>query len=225
MRIVALIPARGGSKGIKNKNILRIGGKPLIAHSIEHCKISKYISEVYVSTEDSKIKEISKKYGANIIERPQEIARDSSPVLQVIKHAIHIISPTPDMIVFLQCTSPIRRDDDIDNSIEKMIEGNYDSVFSATKNKDLFWRSTDNTLKPINYDPNDRKRRQDMPLEYIENGSMYVFKTKKFQQENNYICGKIGIYEMPREYSFEIDEYFDFWLCEKILERTKNERD
>ena len=221
MRCVSIIPARGKSKGIPGKNIKLLAGKPLIVHTINHSINSKLINETYVSTDDTNIKNISSENGAKIIDRPKNLAEDTTPVEPVLTHTLHHIDKKPDVVVFLQCTSPLRRDDDIDNAVKNLVDRNYDSVFSATRNKDFFWRCSNEKLKPINYDYRNRKRRQDMPLEYIENGSIYVFKPDVFEKEGHHICGKIGIYEMPREYSFEIDELFDFWLCEKIMEWLK----
>ena len=223
MRCVSIIPARGGSKGIPGKNIKPLAGRPLITYTISHSLNSKLIDETYVTTDDIKIKKVALEAGAKVIDRPKKIAEDKTPIEPVLKHAINQLETKPDIVVFLQCTSPIRKKNDINNAIKKLQQNNYDSIFSGTKNKDFFWRIEKEKLKPINYDYKNRKRRQDMPLEYIENGSIYVFKTNKFEKEGCHICGKIGIYEMPREYSFEIDDMFDFWLCEKILEWVKNE--
>lgn len=219
MRCVSIIPARGSSKGIQNKNIKKLADKSLIIYSIEHSQASEIVGTTYVSTDDPIIKKIALDNGAKVIDRPEKLAEDETPIEPVLLHAIENMDEKPDVIVFLQCTSPIRRKDDIDNAINTLIKGNYDSVFSAYKNKDLFWRRKKGKLEPINYDYKNRQRRQDMPEEYVENGSIYVFKTNTFNKEKNHICGKKGIYIVPKEYSFEIDEPFDFWICEKILER------
>jgi len=119
----------------------------------------------------------------------------------------------------LQCTSPLRRKDDIDDAIRIFLDKKYDSVFSVTENKHFIWRNEGNTPISLNYDYNHRPRRQDRELEYVENGSIYIFKRKAFEKEKNRICGKRGLYIMPYEYSFEIDDFFDFWLCEQIIRR------
>jgi CMP-N,N'-diacetyllegionaminic acid synthase len=225
MRCVSIIPARGGSKGVPRKNIKPFAGKPLIAHTILHSLQTPCISETYVSTDDPEIQRVARDQGATVILRPSELAEDTSPLEPVLTHALSSMSQKPDLVVVLQCTSPLRRPDDIENAVNTLLETNVDSVFSATRNKDLFWRCTNEHLEPINYDYKNRQRRQDMPQEYIENGSIYVFRTNVFLKEGHHLCGTIGVYEMPREYSFEIDDPFDFWLCEKITEWLTNERD
>jgi len=220
--IVSIIPARGGSKGIFRKNIKPLAGKALIAYTIEQSLHSKSIDRTIVSTEDRAIKAIARQYGAEVIERPKDLARDTISSELVIEHAINVLNEEgfdPDIIVFLQCTSPLRRENDIDNAIKLLFDKNYDSVFSVTKNRHFIWRKNNDYLMPL-FDYKNRPRRQDRGLEYIENGSIFVFRRAIFEKEKNRICGKRGIYPMPYEYSFEIDTPFDFWLCEQIMSRS-----
>jgi len=223
MKIISIIPARGGSKGIPRKNIKKLGNKPLIVHTIEHSLLSKLVDDTIVSTDDKKIKEISKKSGARVIERPKELASDIVQTEPVLKHAINVLKEEgnlPDITVFLQCTSPIRKKDDIDKAVTLLIENNLDSVFSVMENYSFIWKKQNNEIVPINEEYyNKRPRRQDKVPEYIENGSIYVFKTNKFLSSNNRICGKKGVYIMPFEQSLEIDNFFDFWLCDKIYKK------
>ena len=220
--IVSIIPARGGSKGIFRKNIKPLAGKALIAYTIEQSLHSKSIDRTIVSTEDRTIKAIARQYGAEVIERPKDLARDAISSELVIEHAINVLNEEgfdPDIIVFLQCTSPLRRENDIDNAIKLLFDKNYDSVFSVTKNRHFIWRKNNEHLMPL-FDYKNRPRRQDRDPEYIENGSIFVFRSTIFEKEKNRICGKRGIYLMPYEYSFEIDTPFDFWLCEQIMSRS-----
>ena len=221
--IVSIIPARGGSKGIFRKNIKPLAGKALIAYTIEQSLHSKSIDRTIVSTEDSTIKPITRQYGAEIIERPKDLARDTISSELVIEHAINVLNEEGfdlDIIVFLQCTSPLRRENDIVNAIKLLLDNNYDSVFSVTKNRHFVWREDKDHLTAL-FDYKNRPRRQDRNPEYIENGSIYAFRRGIFKTEKNRICGKRGIYVMPYEYSFEIDEPFDFWLCEQIIKRRE----
>jgi len=222
MRIVSIIPARGGSKGIPQKNIIHLMGKPLLVHTIEQSLDSILIDETIVSTDDSAIKDIAERNGATVIKRPIELAGDFISSEEVIKHTIKVLEEQgnkPDIIVFLQCTLPIRRKSDMDKQIQKLMDENYDSVFSVTKAKIFIWTNKNGVLTPLNYDYKKRPMRQNKDIQYDETGSIYVFKTDVFEKESNRICGKFGIYEMPYECSFDIDDYFDLWLCEKILER------
>jgi len=222
MKIISIIPARGGSKGLLHKNIMHLMGKPLLVHTIEQSLDSILIDETIVSTDDSAIKDIAERNGATVIKRPIELAGDFISSEEVIKHTIKVLEEQgnkPDIIVFLQCTLPIRRKSDMDKQIQKLMDENYDSVFSVTKAKIFIWTNKNGVLIPLNYDYKKRPMRQNKDIQYDETGSIYVFKTDVFEKENNRICGKFGIYEMPYECSFDIDNYFDLWLCEKILER------
>ena len=222
MQIVSIIPARGGSKGIPRKNLIQLMGKPLLVYTIDQSLSSALINKTIVSTDDDTIKTIAENNGAKVIMRPDELSGDLSTSEEVLKHAIGVLKEKgekPDIIVFLQCTSPIRRKWDIDKQIEKLFDGNYDSVFSVTKTKIFIWKKIDGDLMSLNYNYKNRPMRQNKNIEYNETGSIYVFKTNVFEKENNRICGKFGMYEMPYECSFDIDDYFDLWLCEKIIEQ------
>lgn len=219
MKCVSIIPARGGSKGILRKNIRILHGRPLILYTIDQSYQSKLIDKTYVSTEDESIASIAGNNGAIVIKRPLELATDDAKMEEVVIHAINSVKEKPDIIVLLQCTSPLRAVDDIDNTIKTLVEGDYDSVFSVRKNTDFLWKQVGKSVFPVNYDFSNRPRRQDMPPEFIENGSIYVFKTKTFEREKLRICGKRGMYLMPYNRSFEIDTPFDLWMCEQILKR------
>ena len=134
MEIIALIPARGGSKGIPKKNIKNLRGKPLISYSIGSAKKTKYINKVVVSTEDKEIAEISREYDAEIIERPEELAEDESSTIDTILHALEVLRAenyNPDIIILLQPTSPLRNAEDIDSAIELFLNSDCESVVSV----------------------------------------------------------------------------------------------
>lgn len=219
MRTIAIIPARGGSKGIHRKNIKMLFGKPLIAHTIEQAMHSKLINKVLVSTEDTEIKIIAQEYLADVIDRPKELATDESSTESVIKHVLENTGNSP-RVVLLQCTCPIRTNDDIDNAIKLMQYGNYDSVLSVTPSKSILWKEVGKYGYPITYTSGNRPiRRQDMNY-YVENGSIYVFKRDIFMKEQCRMFGKKGLYIMPKERSVDIDTEEDF---EYLEWRNKNE--
>lgn len=223
-KIVAIIPARGGSKGVPRKNIKILAGKPLIAWTIDEAKKSAYLDRVFVSTEDEEIAEISKKCGAEVVKRPEELAIDTAkaePVIeQVIGHLEKNENYDSDAVVLLQPTSPLRLVRHINESVKKFLEGKYDSLISVCPSHVLIWRDKKDGAVPVNYDFKKRKRRQDSEPEYRENGAIYVFDKRKFMEEKTIPCGRVGLYVMPVENSFEIDEEFDFWLCEEIIKKT-----
>lgn len=212
-----IIPARAGSKGIIGKNIIEFCGEPLIAWSIKQALDSSCVSNVYVSTDGKDIANISESYGAKVIMRPEELASDISTSESAIIHAIQEIEKEEqfESLIFLQATSPIRRRTDIDNAVAEFIKGRYDSLFSMAVLDDYcLWEDKNNELTSVTYDYRNRGRRQDRKPLYLENGSIYVFSKKFFLKEKNRIGGKIGMYEMPFECSYEIDSMKDIKLCE-----------
>jgi CMP-N,N'-diacetyllegionaminic acid synthase len=223
MKISCIIPARGGSKGLPNKNILNFNGKPLISYSIKQSLNSRFINDVWVSSDSDEILEISKKYGANTIKRPYEISTDMSSSESAILHSIEDSLGDSDIIVFLQATSPLRDTKDIDNCIETLLKNNYDSLFSSCILEDfLFWEKDEENFNSKNYDYKNRKRRQDHKPDYLENGSIYVFKKDKFLIEKNRLFGKIGVSLMEIWKMFEIDDLSGFELCELIYKNKMN---
>ena len=222
MTNIAIIPARGGSKGLPGKNIKTLAGKPLIAHSIIHAKEAKLIDKVYVSTDDKKIAEISRDYGAEIINRPEELAGDTASSESALIHAVEQIEATGvtiDLVVFLQCTSPIRTEKDIDNGIKKVKTEGADSLLSVSPSHRFLWQEVDGIAKSINYDYRHRPRRQDMQPQYVENGSIYIFKPWVLKELNNRLGGKIALLTMSEAASWEIDSLLDFEIAESLLKK------
>lgn len=227
-KCVAIIPARAGSKGIINKNIIDFCNKPLIGWSIEQAKKAKCIDEVYVSTDGEQIASISEQFGAKVIWRPKEIANDIASSEEALIHAVDTIEKD-DMvskIVFLQATSPIRKNDDIDNAMLAFDNGNYDSLFSMSVLEDYcIWKEENGKVDSWSYDYRMRGRRQEREKMYLENGSIYIFTPEILRKNNNRLGGKIGMYKMPFEQSYEIDSIEDISICEffmkKYIEREK----
>jgi CMP-N,N'-diacetyllegionaminic acid synthase len=214
-KIVLVIPARGGSKGIPKKNIKNLLGKPLIVWSIEQALGSEHIDEVYVSTDDEKISEISMEVGATIIDRPTRISGDTASTESALLHASEFLGHNYDVMILLQCTSPIRKSKQIDEALEQMFKEKADSLLSGYTNDRFLWKDGES----INYDYNNRPRRQDKEWEFVENGSIYIFKKKVLLENKNRLGGKVAQYEMPKWMSFEIDELFDFELIEYLMKK------
>lgn len=219
MKILCIIPARGGSKGIPKKNIIPFADKSLIGHSIVQALKSKYITDVVVSSDCDEILNVSKSYGAKTIKRPDDISTDTSTSESALLHTIQSLEDEYKYVVFLQATSPLRTTKDIDNCIHTIIDNDLDSVFSASILEDmLIWKLDGEDLKSVNYDYKNRKRRQDSEKQYVENGSIYVFKKDGFMVNNNRLFGKIGLSLMESWKMFEIDSFEDLELCEIIFE-------
>jgi N-acylneuraminate cytidylyltransferase len=219
--IIAIIPARGGSKGIPKKNIINFCGKPLIAWTIEQCIKAKDVNDVWVSSDDDDILDVAKQYGAKTIKRPQDISGDTATSESTWLHAIDVLQQKNiplDVILAPQVTSPLRETKDINNAIFKFVEGNYDSMFSASTTDDLFfWEESDTGIDSVNYDYKNRKRRQDIKEQIIENGSFYLFKPEIIKKYNNRLGGKIGYSKMEFWKMFEIDDLEDVKICSALI--------
>lgn len=219
---IAIIPARAGSKGIVDKNIMEFCGLPLITWSIRQALESQCVDEVYVSTDGERIGEVAQKAGANVIWRPNELATDTASSEEALIHAVNEIKERRKVstVIFLQATSPIRTKTDIDNAYQTFIENEFDSLFSMSVLDDYcIWRKKQNDYESITYDFKNRGRRQERESLYLENGSIYIFKTHVLQQYKNRLGGKMGMYEMPFEHSYEIDSLKDIGICEYFMKR------
>ena len=220
-KIIALIPARGGSKGIPDKNIKLIAGIPLLGHSINYAKSSQYVDNIIVSTDNEKISKISKTYNAEVINRPAIISDDYATTESAIEHTLNQLINKPEIIVLLQPTSPFRPSNSLDLAIDKFIKGNYDSLLSISPTHNFFWKLSSDGIK-AEYDYNKRPRRQDMKVEdisYKENGSLYIFSYNHFQKTNNRLGGKIGHIIFDEKYGLEIDTQMDFEIVEKLFNK------
>ena len=220
LKILSIIPARGGSKGIPLKNLTLLGKKPLIYHTVKASLDSK-IDRTVVSTDNLKISKIASKYGAEVILRPKKLANDKSQIEPVIKYVLDYLRKkenyVPDLVILLQNTSPLRTSKHIDKAIQFFNKNNFDSVLSGFVSHSLFWKVDKKIGKPINYDPLNRQNRQDMKSQFIENGAIYITKNKLFNQTNCRVSGKIGVFEMPEESSLQIDSKHDILFAEQIL--------
>ena len=220
---IAIILARGGSKGIPKKNIMNFCGRPLIAWSIECAKNATGISSVWISSDSNEILKIAKKYGANTIRRPRSLATDKATSVSAYLHAIEKIQSKIgiiDAVVAVQVTSPVREPKDIEVGIREFYNSGYDSMFSAAKIGDFYiWKMTKRKrLLSINYNYKKRLRRQDFEEQFVENGSFYIFKPRIIQKYNNQLGGKVGITLMEFWKSFEIDDIEDVEFCKIIME-------
>ena len=220
-KVVAIIPARGGSKGIPRKNILEFCGRPLIAWSILQAVNTPEIDAVYVTSDDDEILDIATSYGAQKIKRPDEMSGDTSTSESAIAHALQGIEPAPAIILMLQPTSPLRKPDDLSSAVRQFKTEMWDSGFSGAVLEDfLIWKKNERgILESTNYDYKNRGRRQERKHEYVENGSIYLFKPEILVKNNNRMGGKIGVSLMDFWQSFEIDEPDDWELLETLFKK------
>ena len=207
-KIVSIIPARGGSKGIPRKNLIDIAGKPLISYSIK-ASLNSVVNETWVSSEDNEIIDVAKRYGIKTLLRPKKLATDLASSESVLTHFIQQVDCT--IIVFIQPTSPLITSEDINKGLDLL--NNYDSVISVTELTQFIWEDG----KP-NYDIHNRKRRQDLAKTFLETGAFFITTKDRYYNSKNRISGNVGFCEVPKIRSFDIDSYDDLELVRKILE-------
>jgi YrbI family 3-deoxy-D-manno-octulosonate 8-phosphate phosphatase len=229
MNVLAIIPARGDSKGIPHKNIKPIAGLPLIAWNIRAALSSDLIARTIVSTDDAEIGKVAKQYGAELIWRPKEISGDEasseSALLHVLNKLCETEQYTPDLLVFLQCTSPLTMTIDIDNCIRKLLAENADSATTVSNFHYFIWgENDDNSATGINHDKSFRPRRQDRESQYLETGAVYVMKTKGFLKHHHRFFGKTVLSEMPEHRVLEIDHPIDLIIAEIRLRDLTNKQ-
>jgi N-acylneuraminate cytidylyltransferase len=226
--IVAVIPARGGSKRIPRKNLISLGGVPLVVHTIRHALASTLVDSVYVSTDDTEIAAVSTRAGAHVVLRPTALSTDEadseSALLHVLDARLSEGLPDPELVVFLQPTSPVRRERDIDSAIETLRRLGVASVFSACDDRKLLWRDAPDGPRPLNYDFHNRRREQEMGAQVMENGSIYVVRTPQLRARRNRMVEPMAVYRMDYWASFQIDTPEDIELCEWILGRPTDGR-
>jgi len=220
---IAVIPARGGSKSIKNKNIKLLNGKPLICYSINHALVSKKIDNVYVTSDSQEILDIARQHGAIPILRPQQLANDiihpEPSILHVLLEFFEKYNYLPACTIMLQPTSPIREINDIDNSIKDIFSGEYNSSISGTKTHYFIWEkdSASNWIAPYG---TERPRRQDFH-QITETGSFFSFNTKEFLKTGNRIISPTNIIETSQNSSYEIDSPSDWEIMESLIKQRK----
>lgn len=233
-QIVTIITARGGSKGVPRKNIKPLNGTPLVVYAIKAALSSGAVSRVFVSTDDAEIAEVAKKFGAEVIDRPKELADDKVTLEPVIKHALDYLEKkenyVPDFVSLIQPTSPLLKPETIRECVDRVVNMGFDSCITAFLPDTYEWKwrpILDKSGKEIAFEPEvpvmKRVVRQDLPKVYHENGAFYITKTSLFRKIGHRWGGKMAIVEMTEEDSIQIDSEYQFWLIGEILKRRENE--
>lgn len=220
MKVLAIIPARGGSKGIKNKNMVRLNGRPLIFYTLKAALESKKIDRVVVSSDDKDILDYAARY-CETIKRPYNLSKDDSSTESVMDHVLEELEKDdyePHIIVLLQPTSPMRTAKDIDEALGKL-KSQFKSVISITEKHHHFnWKKLPKMeVSPKNYEIDKRPMRQDLDEEYEENGAIYI--TRRVHYEGVRLEPPIYGYVMPKWRSFEIDDMEDLKCIEKLMKK------
>lgn len=217
---LALIPARGGSKGVPRKNIKELAGRPLIAHTIEAARETERIDRTVVTTDDEEIRAVAREHGAEApFLRPAELATDEAPTEPVIEHALTYLADTVgyecEAVVLLQPTSPLRDDADIVAAIDQYEQPGVTSLVAVSEDHSNRWRRTDEGPKQVNY--RSGGRRQEKTTEYVETGAIYITDTEQFLETGDIRTGKTVLSVMDDHDAIDIDTSFDFWLAEQIM--------
>ena len=224
---MAVIPARGGSKGIPGKNIRQFAGKPLIAHSIEAALSCPLIDRAVVSTDDDKIAEVAWEYGAQVVKRPDELAADTSLVIDAIKHAVLKVEEEGDdvdIVLLLEPTSPFRRAEDLERCVQVLLEDKADSVATFTDahvSPNRLWRVAEDTVEPYINGAVPWLPRQKQPQAHELTGQIYGLSRKVlFEKEGSIslLLGRKFAVITPRETALDIDTELDFMIAEKVME-------
>jgi CMP-N,N'-diacetyllegionaminic acid synthase len=220
-RTLAVVAARGGSKGIPHKNLIDLCGKPLIAWTVLQAGAAKGVDVVAVSSDSDAILAAAEAAGAVGVRRPEDISGDLASSEAAWLHALDQVDGRLGpftRIVALQATSPIREASDIDNALEAFERDRLDSLLSVCEVEDYFnWRVGKDGPEAINYDYHDRRMRQQIETRYLENGSFYVFVAHLLREKNNRLGGRIGMHVMERHKMFQIDRPEDIKLCAAIM--------
>ncbi len=231
-KIIAVIPARGGSKRIPRKNIKLLAGKPLIVYAIEAALKSKYLDRVIVSTEDEEIAAIAKQCGAEIpFIRPMELATDAAKTLDTLQHSVKFLEENenykPDLIILIQSTSPLVLTEDIDKAVEKSLETNANSCATfceITERPEWMYKIEDGKAKLFFEQKIQETRTQYLPKIFRLNGAVYVIKYDTLMIENKILDNaNLAAVIMPKERSIDIDEPIDFEITEFLMDKYAKE--
>jgi N-acylneuraminate cytidylyltransferase len=214
--VVAVIPARSGSKGIRGKNVARVGGRSLIARAVDSAVNASTIGAVYVTTDGPDIAAEARLAGALVIDRPVELAGDEASSESALLHALDSIAGEagdPDVLVFLQATSPFIDPGDLDAAVRRVLAGDADVVFAAVRSHAFLWRIEGGETVAVNHDADFRPRRQERPAEYRETGAFYVMDARGFREHRHRFFGRIAVAEVRAAGAIDIDEPADLALA------------
>ena len=229
MECLAIIPARGGSKGIPRKNIRPLLGKPLIAYNIEQAQRARLVNRVVVSTDDAEIAAISRQYGAEVVWRPAEISGDTASSKSALLHALEHLRQAegyqPDLLVFLQCTSPLTLAEDIDNTIQALLAAQADCALAVIPFHYFIWKPDESgDALGVNHDKRVRLLRQEREPQYLETGAVYVMRVAGFLDARHRFFGKTALHVMPAERRLEIDDPVDFEIAGVLIQEQAAQR-
>jgi CMP-N-acetylneuraminic acid synthetase len=217
-RVIAIVPARGGSKGVPGKNLRRVGGRSLVERAVDACRAARLVEAVYVSTDDAEIAARAEAAGGKVIMRPAELSGDTASSESALLHALDqlsLVGDGPEVLVFVQCTSPFIASDDLDRGVEMIIHDHADSVFSAVPSYDFLWRADDGfgLVTGLNHNPAVRQRRQERAPHFRETGAFYVMSAAGFKAARHRFFGRTAVVQVPELTAVDVDHLHDLTLA------------
>ncbi|GAB3737765.1 cytidylyltransferase domain-containing protein [Nocardiopsis nanhaiensis] len=228
MRVAAVIPARGGSKGIPLKNVEPVGGVPLVTRAVRACEAARTVDETVVSTDHERIAEAAVGAGARVLPRPANLGGDTVSSEAVLLHTLDTLEDSdgaaPDVIVFVQCTSPFISPADLDSAVRRILDGDADSVFSATETHAFLWRPTPAGARGVNHEHTHRPRRQDRDPQFQETGAFYAMRAQGLRAHRHRFFGRIAAEEVSPLHGFEVDVPDDLRLVRGLAPLADPER-
>ena len=222
MSVLAIIPARGGSKGIRGKNLRCVAGRPLVAHTIAQARAASAVDRVVVSPDDDEIAAVAERWGADVGRRPDSLSGDAASSESALLHALDHLRDAegyePDVVVFLQCTSPLTRAEDIDNTVDALRGEDADSALAVAPFHRFVWRRDEREgAMGVNHDKRVRLLRQDREEEFVETGAVYAMRASGLREAGHRFFGKVAMYVMPAERAMEIDDPADLDVAESLM--------
>ena len=221
VRTVAVIPARGGSKGVPGKNLRRVGGLPLVARAVRACRAAQRVDLVVVSTDDDAIAAAAVAAGAQVVRRPADLAGDTATSESALLHALHALDVQPSVLVFVQCTSPFLDPADLDTAVALVADGSADAAFAAVETYEFLWRqrageSSAPLVAGVNHDAAHRPRRQDREPDWRETGAFYVMDVAGFRRAGHRFFGRTAAVAVPEHSALEIDSPTELAMAQAL---------
>ncbi|REE98387.1 acylneuraminate cytidylyltransferase [Thermomonospora umbrina] len=217
MRVVCVIPARGGSKGISRKNLALVGGRPLVVRAVHAALAAPRVDAVVVSTDDAEIATVASAAGARVVIRPDELSGDTASSESALLHTLDEVGGDPEVTVMVQCTSPFIDPADLDAAVGLVLDGAADSVFSGLETHEFQWCSAGaDGVTGVGHDPARRPRRQDRAAHFRETGAFYVMRTDGLRAHRHRFFGRIDVRPVPTAHAIEVDEPADLELVRAI---------
>ncbi|MFI7041157.1 N-acetylneuraminate synthase family protein [Microbispora rosea] len=214
MRVLAVVPARGGSVGVPLKNLEKVGGVPLVARAVDACLRAELVDDVIVSTDHERIAEVAEGAGARVVRRPAELSGPAASSESAVLHALsEIAGEAPEIVVLVQCTSAFLDPRDLDAAVAKVLDGEADSVFSGTETYEFVWTGAGHG---VNHDPAVRPRRQDREPDFRETGAFYVMRTEGLRERGHRFFGRVAVQPVPTRHAVEIDTPEDLEIARAL---------